>query len=71
MVVLMLPAAQGVSRRRQPVEARSTPKLFFVDPMTPFDFPVLFRAPRGNVAEADADLLDREGKGQREFCAIV
>ena len=71
MVVLMLPGAEGVGCRRQTVEARPTPKLFFVDPMTPFHFPVLFRASRGNVAEADASLLHRQGKGKREFCAII
>ncbi len=71
VVVPMFPDAQRLGRRGQAVEGRATPKLFFVDPMTPLHFPVLFRAPRDNVAEADASLLDREGKGKREFCAVV
>lgn len=39
--------------------------------MTAFHLPTLFRSTRLNMPQADAGPLHRQGKGQREFCAIV
>lgn len=39
--------------------------------MTPFDFPVLLRAPGFDVAQPHSRLLDREREGERELSTVV
>ena len=39
--------------------------------MTPFDFAVLLRAPRPDVAHPDAQLLTRECEAERKLGSVV
>jgi hypothetical protein len=39
--------------------------------MTPFDFPVLLRAPRFDVLVPDTSSFHGQLKRQRELCAVV
>src|SRR5581483_4744362 len=58
-------------RRRKAGERRSTPKFLVINTMAAFDFAVLLRTPRLDVAQPHPRLLHREGKRQREFGAVV
>ena len=71
MIVATFPGEEGLGGWREAVEGGTAPKFFFIDPMTPFDFAVLLRTPRLDVAEAHPRLLHREGERQREFGAVV
>lgn len=71
MIVAPLPGEQGLGCRRAALEGGAAPEFFLINPMTAFDFAVLFRAPRFDIAQSHPRLLDGERKGEREFGAIV
>lgn len=39
--------------------------------MAAFDFPILFGPARLDMSQADTGFLHGQGKGKREFCAVV
>ena len=64
MVVATFPSTQRMDGGREAVERGATPKFFLIDAMTAFDFAVLFRTPRCDVAQPHPRLLDREREGE-------
>lgn len=71
MIVAVFPGQQGLGRGSKTGKRRATPKFLSIDTMTPFNFPVLLRAPGFNVAQPHPHLLDREREGERELSAVV
>lgn len=71
MVVTMFPVEQRRGGGMERGKGVPAPAFFVVHPMTAFDFAILFGPPRLAIAETNASRLDREGKGQGKFRAIV
>ncbi len=71
MVVTMFPVEQRRGGGMEHGKGVPAPAFFVVHPMTAFDFAILFGPPRLAIAETNASLLDREGKGQGKFRASV
>jgi len=71
MVVPPCPLRQWRVSVRARGEVVLAPELLLVDPMAPFDFPVLLRMSRFDVAVSDAGGLDGQLERQREFGTVV
>jgi hypothetical protein len=51
VIVAAFPGKQGFGRRREAGKSRPTPKYLAIHAMTAFDFAVLLRTPRLDVAQ--------------------
>jgi hypothetical protein len=71
MVGGVLPVQQRGRGGIQRGKALASPELLVIDARAAFDFAVLFRTPRFNVAEANASLLHGECEGEGELRPIV
>jgi hypothetical protein len=71
VVVPVLPRGEGMVGGLEVLTGVASPELFVVDPMAPFDLPVLFGAPRPDVAHSNAEVLTREGEEERKLGTVV